>query len=61
MSEETPAATPAPAPAVLTDENGQPLSKNELKRRLKAERAAKQKAEKEAAKVCLLVDSFVHF
>lgn len=35
----------------MTEENGEPkLSKNELKRRLKAERLAQKKAEKEAAK-----------
>lgn len=42
MSEQPPVAT----------EGGEPLSKNALKKKLKAERAAKLKAEKEAAKVC---------
>ena len=36
---------------VRLDENGQPLSKNALKKLLKAEAAAKKKAEKAAAKV----------
>ena len=48
---ETPAAQPeGEAPKVYLDENGQPLSKNALKKKLKAEKAAKAKAEKEAAK-----------
>jgi hypothetical protein len=38
---------------VRLDENGQPLSKNALKKLLKAEAAAKKKAEKAAAKVRL--------
>ena len=38
---------------VRLDENGQPLSKNALKKLQKAEAAAKKKAEKAAAKVCL--------
>jgi len=38
--------------AVVLDENGEPLSKNALKKKLKAEKAAKEKAEKEAKKVC---------
>ena len=42
MSEQPPVAT----------EGGEPLSKNALKKKLKAERAAKLKAEKEAARVC---------
>ncbi|CAJ1966884.1 unnamed protein product [Cylindrotheca closterium] len=36
------------APAVHLDENGQPLSKNALKKKLKAEKAAQAKAEKAA-------------
>jgi hypothetical protein len=36
---------------IRLDENGQPLSKNALKKALKAEAAAKKKAEKAAAKV----------
>lgn len=36
---------------VRLDENGQPLSKNALKKLLKAEAAAKKKAEKAQAKV----------
>lgn len=36
---------------VRLDENGQPLSKNALKKLLKAEAAAKKKAEKAAARV----------
>ncbi|EJK55192.1 hypothetical protein THAOC_25098, partial [Thalassiosira oceanica] len=35
---------------VRLDENGQPLSKNALKKLLKAEAAAKKKAEKAAAR-----------
>lgn len=60
MSEEdqttsTPApATDAPAAApALAAEGGEKLSKNALKKKLKAERAAKLKAEKEAAKVSI--------
>ena len=40
----------AKEPVVRLDENGEPLSKNALKKLLKAEHAAKQKAEKNAAK-----------
>jgi lysyl-tRNA synthetase class 2 len=38
------------------DEDGQPLSKNALKKKLKAERAAKEKAEKEAKKAAEVKD-----
>ena len=47
MSTEQPKAPPAEA----TAEGDAPLSKNALKKKLKAERAAKQKADKAAAKV----------
>lgn len=48
---ETPALKPeGEAPKVYLDENGQPLSKNAIKKLLKAEKAAKAKAEKAAAK-----------
>jgi lysyl-tRNA synthetase, class II len=46
------AATTA-TPEVHLDENGQPLSKNALKKKLKAEAAAKKKAEKDAAKAAV--------
>lgn len=52
MSGEEPNAQ-APAgdsPVAPAPEGGEKLSKNELKRRAKAERLAKKKAEKEAAK-----------
>ncbi len=52
MSEEEPKlASDAPAPAPAAAEEEPKLSKNALKKKLKAERAAKLKAEKEAAKV----------
>lgn len=48
---------------VRLDENGQPLSKNALKKVLKAEAAAKKKAEKAAAKVrsTVIVSTHINF
>ena len=54
LETEASTTTPAPAPAPTAEavvEGGEKLSKNALKKKLKAERAAKLKAEKEAAKV----------
>jgi lysyl-tRNA synthetase, class II len=51
LSSDGPAVTTTtPAEAVHLDENGQPLSKNALKKKLKAEQAAKAKAEKDSKK-----------
>ena len=50
MSDQVKDVTAAVA-EVRLDENGQPLSKNALKKLLKAEAAAKKKAEKAAARV----------
>jgi lysyl-tRNA synthetase class 2 len=48
---DAPVATaPAPAAEAYVDENGNPISKNAYKKRMKALAAAKKKAEKEAAK-----------
>lgn len=44
---------------IRLDENGQPLSKNALKKLLKAEAAAKKKAEKAEAKVSIHVISIL--
>lgn len=46
-------AEEAPAQKVYLDENGNPLSKNALKKKLKAEKAAKAKAEKAAKKAAM--------
>jgi hypothetical protein len=51
MSEQEVDAAAQGVEEVRLDENGQPLSKNALKKVLKAEAAAKKKAEKAAAKV----------
>ena len=51
MSEQEVNAAAKGVEEVRLDENGQPLSKNALKKLLKAEAAAKKKAEKAAAKV----------
>eukprot|EP00594_Rhizosolenia_setigera_P016244 CAMPEP_0178955426 /NCGR_PEP_ID=MMETSP0789-20121207/9596_1 /TAXON_ID=3005 /ORGANISM="Rhizosolenia setigera, Strain CCMP 1694" /LENGTH=593 /DNA_ID=CAMNT_0020637051 /DNA_START=131 /DNA_END=1912 /DNA_ORIENTATION=+ len=48
MTEE--AKAPNPAPEVILGEDGKPLSKNAMKKLLKAQAAAKKKAEKEAKK-----------
>ena len=56
MSEEAPPAEPPTKQMaeVRLDADGKPLSKNALKKLLKAEKAAKAKAEKEAKRVRLL-------
>ena len=53
MSEEAPPAEPPTKQMaeVRLDADGKPLSKNALKKLLKAEKAAKAKAEKEAKRV----------
>eukprot|EP00591_Stephanopyxis_turris_P009721 CAMPEP_0195527734 /NCGR_PEP_ID=MMETSP0794_2-20130614/29626_1 /TAXON_ID=515487 /ORGANISM="Stephanopyxis turris, Strain CCMP 815" /LENGTH=605 /DNA_ID=CAMNT_0040658719 /DNA_START=42 /DNA_END=1859 /DNA_ORIENTATION=+ len=50
MSSEEPKPAAAAPAEVHLDEDGKPLSKNALKKKLKAEKAAKAKAEKEAKK-----------
>lgn len=51
MSEQEVTAAAKGVEEVRLDENGQPLSKNALKKLLKAEAAAKKKADKAQAKV----------
>jgi lysyl-tRNA synthetase, class II len=50
---ESAAAVATSTNEVHLDENGQPLSKNALKKKLKAEAAAQKKAEKDAAKAAV--------
>lgn len=61
MSEQEVDAAAKGVEEVRLDENGQPLSKNALKKVLKAEAAAKKKAEKAAAKVSLKLAHVCYF